>query len=85
MLRQIANKYINIKCTSGIASYTEKRTETSIKKNLQKIERIVYRDGVPKRRQTRVVRIVTKVKGRPYFFVIITRLLKNNLQKVPGK
>ena len=32
-----------------------------------------------------VVRIVTKVKGRPYFFVIITRLLKNNLQKVPGK
>ena len=31
MLRQTPNKYINIKCISGIASYTEKRTETSIK------------------------------------------------------
>ena len=28
--------------------------------------------------------MVTKVKGRPYFFVIITRLLKNNFQQVPG-
>ena len=41
MLRHTANKYINIKCTSDIASYTEKRTETSIKKNNYKIERIV--------------------------------------------
>ena len=83
MLRQTANKYINIKCISGIASYTEKRTETSIK-TITKIERIVGMEYIPKRKQTRVVRMVTKVKGRPYFFVIITRLLKNNLQQVPG-
>ena len=27
-------------------------------------------------KQGYIVRMVTKVKGRPYFFVIITRLLK---------
>ena len=38
--------------------------------------------GVPKSIQTaRVVRMVTKVKGRPYFFVITTRLQF----QVPGK
>ena len=47
MLRQTTNKYINIKCTSRY-SYTEKWTETKYKKQLQKIEREVYRDGVPK-------------------------------------
>ena len=34
------------------------------KKQLQKIEK-KSRDGVPKRKQTSVVRMVTKVKGRP--------------------
>ena len=34
------------------------------------------RDGVPKSIQTKVVRMVTKVKGRPYFFVTIKRLIK---------
>ena len=38
------------------------------------------RDGVPQSIQTRVVRMVTKVKDRPYFFVMITRLLKDNLK-----
>ena len=32
-----------------------------------------------------VVRMVTKVKDRPYFFVIITRLLKDNLKRLVNK
>ena len=35
--------------------------------------------SVPKSIQTRVVRMVTKVKGRLYFLVIVTKLL-NSLQ-----
>ena len=41
MLKQTDNKYINIKCTSGIASYTEKKDRYKYKKQLQKIEREV--------------------------------------------
>ena len=58
-----------------------KRNELTLykyKKQLQKIEMKVRR--VPKSIQTRVVRIVTKVKGCPYFFVIFIKLLKNNFQ-----
>ena len=39
------------------------------KKQLQKIERKVGSYGVPKSIQTRVARMVTKVKDRPYFFL----------------
>ena len=44
---------------------------TSIYKKKNKLQKKwkESRDGVPKRIQTRVVRMVTKVKGRPYFFV----------------
>ena len=38
---------------------------TSIKKQLQKIERKVGMERI----QTRVVRMLTKVKGRPYFYL----------------
>ena len=56
-----------------------------IQKQLQQIEKKVGMEYQKAYKQvTRVVRIVTKVKGRPYFFVIIKRLLKSNFKCMPG-
>ena len=50
---------------------TQNYIYTSIKKKktITKIEMKVGMHGVQKRILTRVVRMVTKVKGRPYFFL----------------
>ena len=51
---------VNLKVTLHIITSIKKKTIT------KKFEK--SRDGAPKSIQTRVVRMVTKVKGRPYFF-----------------
>ena len=60
---QISERY---HCTrSGPAESLTLYIITSIKNNYKKFKG--SRDGVPKSIQTRVVRMVTKFKGRPYF------------------
>ena len=82
MFRQAANNTYN--AHDGIASYTEKKDRNKYKKQFTKNWK-ESRDGVPKSIQTRVVSdMVTKVKGRPYFFVTIKRLISTKFQ-VSGK
>ena len=79
MLRQAANNIQVYNAHYGIASYAEKRTETSIKKQLQKIEKEVEMEY---QKSIRVVRMVTKVKGRRYFFIIIKKLINITISSV---